>query len=273
MCENDVFALPLNPIDKLTYLALVRYCDSQQRAWPSYVRIAEDVGVGKKRAIEAVKNLIERKLLEKRSRGNRSNIYLVYPARFFSATATRIREYPSDTLKVSAGHPEGVGRTLSEYPSDTLKVSCEHPIITNTITSTNTLSPQQIEKERESIISKSQKGKDLDVLTQAVTKKGFRVGEKVLLDMLTQYTAEEVSAAISCTDFKVARNPLSVIYALLKSGRYVIPKAPEAKARAQRDEEPEEIDRDTLQKYFTEVKNSFKKGEKKNEYIPETIPG
>ena len=126
ICENDVFDLPFEPIDKLTYIVLVRYADSQLQAWPSYVTLAAKVGVGKKRVIEAVKKLIDCRLLEKHPRGNRSNLYLVYPVRFFCARVAAgddagedekegVQETPCASGEVSHGHRQGVPRTPYKY--------------------------------------------------------------------------------------------------------------------------------------------------------------
>lgn len=268
ICENDVFGLPLTPIDKLTYLALVRYCDTQQRAWPSYIRLAADVGVGKKRAIEAIKNLIECHLLEKRVRGNRSNIYLVYPARFFcvykqskngeqNIDIDGVQETPQDDIEVFQEHPQGVTGTPSECSENTLRVSEEHPISTKTNSNKNTLISTV--DERENFISKKQKERerDLEIVRVGIARKGYQVNNKVLSDLLSQYTVEEVMAAIDCTDFELARNPLAVIFSLLKNGRYVMQKKNNVAVYTEPEQVDEPLDRETLSKYMKQFKEKL----------------
>lgn len=268
VCENEIFSIPLNPIDKLTYLALVRYCDTQQRAWPSYIRLAADVGVGKKRAIEAVKNLIDCHLLEKRIRGNRSNVYLVYPARFFCVHKKSkngeqkidkdgVQETPQADIEVSQEHPQGVSGTPSECSENTLRVSEEHPISTKTNNNKNTLISTV--DERENFISKKQKERerDLDLVRAGIARKGYQVNNKVLSDLLSQYTVEEVMAAIDCTDFELARNPLSVIFSLLKTGRYVMQKKNNVTVYTEPEQVEEPLDRETLSKYMKQFKEKL----------------
>ncbi len=271
LCENDVFSLQLSPIEKLTYLALVRYCDTQQRAWPSYNRLAKDVGIGKKRAIEAVKTLIDCNLLEKKVRGNRSNIYLVYPARFFCCPqkvdkeegkepAEGVQEKPQDLPEVSYEHPQGVPPTPSGCPVDTLRVSNRHPISTKTSIRNNTLSSQ--ETEREKVLKQAKRKTEIMVMTVSdlILRKGYQVNKRVIEEMLDQYSIEEINAAIECTDFKKARNPLAVIFALLKSGRYVIPKPQEQNKPKEQIVEPEELDKEVLQKYINTIRGTLALG-------------
>lgn len=265
VCENEVFNLPLGPIDKLTYLALVRYADTQQRAWPSYNRLAADVGIGKKRAIEAVKTLTECHLLEKRVRGNRSNVYLVYPARFFcaekkadgsedDAPAGGVLETPLTDQVVSLEHSQGVHGTPSECPTDTLRVSEEHPISTNTSTKKNTLSSLEPEREN-TLIPKDQKIEtDLETVREIISRKGYQVNDWVMKEMLEQHTVEEVTAAIECTDFKKARNPVAVIFALLKSGKYVVQKKNKSVKQIDEIEQEEPPDPKIIKDYMQRLK-------------------
>ncbi|MDD5457482.1 MAG: helix-turn-helix domain-containing protein [Candidatus Margulisbacteria bacterium] len=272
ICENDVFGLPLGPIDKLCYLALVRYADSQKRAWPSYNKLASDIGVGKKRAIEAVKTLVECKLIEKKVRGNRSNIYLVYPARFFCAQKTSenneesihnngVQKTPQDNLVVSQGHLQGVFRTPSGCPRNTLRVSEEHPISTNISTNISTLSSTEEEREKLKNKKSKEKQRDLDIVKEFIARKGYEVNKKVLVDMLSQYSIQEIKAAINCTDFQLARNPLAVIYALLQSGRFLIPRKRVNEIKPHLTEEAMQLDKDTMRQYIEQLKNSLEKYE------------
>ncbi|MDD5466153.1 MAG: helix-turn-helix domain-containing protein [Candidatus Omnitrophica bacterium] len=265
VCENEVFNLPLGPIDKLAYLALVRYADSQKRAWPSYKRLAADVGIGRKRAIEAVKTLIMCHLLEKQMRGNRSNIYLVYPARYFcmekqagspdgEVTQNSVLETPSTGKVVSEEHPQGVPRTPSECPRNTLRVSDEHPISTNISTKKNTLSSLEPEREN-TLIPKDQKIEtDLETVREIISRKGYQVNDWVMKEMLEQHTVEEVTAAIECTDFKKARNPVAVIFALLKSGKYVVQKKNKSVKQIDEIEQEEPTDPKIIKDYMQRLK-------------------
>ncbi len=66
-------------------MAITRYAGSNNRAWPAYETLADDVNCSRRRVIDAVELLERCKLIEKRKRGNRSNAYLVYPPDYFSA--------------------------------------------------------------------------------------------------------------------------------------------------------------------------------------------
>ncbi len=269
VCENEVFNLPLGPIDKLCYLALVRYADTQKRAWPSYNRLASDVGVGKKRAIEAVKTLIECKLIKKKVRGNRTNIYLVYPARFFCAKKSSesseedLHNYggqgtPQSNIGVSQEHPQGVQGTPSGCPTDTIRVSHEHPKSTSTSNCTSTLSSSEIEREDNLKQKNPEQEKQIKAINDIILQKGYQVTKRVIKDMLEQYSIEEVKAAIECTDFKKANNPLAVIFTLLKTGRFVIPRKEEPQKHQDQLIEQPDIDRDTLKNYLELIRETLK---------------
>lgn len=87
-CENNVFNLPIPTIEKLIYLALTRYAGSNNRAWPSYSRLGKDASCSRRRAIDAVNALLECGLIDKLNRGNRTNVYLLYPPGYYRAAET-----------------------------------------------------------------------------------------------------------------------------------------------------------------------------------------
>jgi predicted transcriptional regulator len=88
MVDNGVFdeRLNLEPLDKLVYIALLRYADNNSReAFPAMQRIADDIGITRQRVNTAIKILEQRGLIKKKKRfdktgGKKSNLYIVYDA-------------------------------------------------------------------------------------------------------------------------------------------------------------------------------------------------
>ena len=62
----------LSANEKLVYLYLCRRANSENKAWPSYQRIADDCGFSRKTVIEVIKKLINKSLLKKNTRSNPS---------------------------------------------------------------------------------------------------------------------------------------------------------------------------------------------------------
>ncbi len=131
-CMNDVFKLELRTIEKLTYIALARYADTKNRAWPKYETLAKDVSCSRKRVIKAVKILIEYRLVKKHERPNRTNVYLIYPPEYFSKpscpdqSSTKTEEKPAlqNHAGVTTGHP---GDENDDLQSPAAGVTAEHP--------------------------------------------------------------------------------------------------------------------------------------------------
>ena len=266
LCENEVFKLPLGPIDKLIYIALIRYAGSNNRAWPSYNRLAEDAGIGKKRAIEAVKTLSGCHLIEKSSRSNSSNIYLVYPPKYYcngkdedlaivNEQKGGVHRTPLKPKVVSIEHPGGVQGTPEECSENTQGVSTGHPIINSINNKKSNNSSKKQEEERNLFLQKEIIAKDVEVINEIFNEKGYEVSDLVIEEMIAKYSFEEVKAAVSCTNFEMAKNPIAVIYSLLRSGRYVKPTKKRGPKEYEHEEPSADIDPETVKNYFQGIKN------------------
>jgi hypothetical protein len=82
--ENAIFERnDLNTYEKLVYILLCRYANNNNGAFPSYETIAKGVSTSRRKAIDVVRNLVEKKLIEKGERfikgknERTSNIYYV----------------------------------------------------------------------------------------------------------------------------------------------------------------------------------------------------
>ena len=177
-------------------------------------------------------------LVVKQSRGNRTNIYLVYPPEYYCEKielAENVKIFqgvekpPSnEESRVSTEHPESIPETPSECRENTLRVATEHPISTSTKTRNKSSSTTPAKnKEREPAI-KEICPNDIEAVQKSFKNKGFRVNDAIIIDYLGKHDVSAIKGAIFCTDFEAARNPLAVISANLSTGKYVIPAAREA---------------------------------------------
>jgi len=227
---NSVFKLDLPTIEKLTYIALTRYADNNNKAWPKYETLARDVSCGRKRVIEAVKRLVECRLVEKHERKNRTNIYLVYPPEYFcdplkissEEEAPGVAETPPLFPGVTVEHPAGSPGTPLECREETPGVSVEHPISTSTSTKEN-LSPKKTTTEERETQNKNINENEIAAVVKAFKSKGVQVQNAVIRELLSSYDVSAIKGAIQCTDFHASRNPLAVIKKLLSTGNYVMP--------------------------------------------------
>jgi len=230
MCGNDVFELPLPSVEKLTYMALIKYAGSNNRAWPSYDTLARDASCSRRRAVYAVDHLCNCKLVVKERRGNRSNIYMVYPPSFYCCSEDErdnlknMSSVPQEKPRVQNLHPEGAESALSGCTACTVRVQNLHPNINNNSTM-NITTQQKIKKEEE---KKEERNlyineKDIETVKKAFKAKRVVVKDSIILNLLENYPANDVQAAIKSTDFNQARNPIAVIKWMLKEGSYVMP--------------------------------------------------
>lgn len=227
MCGNEVFELPLPSVEKLIYMALIKYAGSNNRAWPSYETMARDASCSRRRAIYAVDHLCKCKLVIKEQRGNRSNIYMVYPPSFYCCQEeekNNVKNINSEHLeesRVQNLHPEGAPPALSGCTPCTTRVQNLHPNINNNITNKNTTHKQaeKEDEERNLYINEN----DIETVKNAFKTKKVVVRDSVILNLLENYPVKDVKAAISSTDFNQARNPIAVIKWMLKEGSYVMP--------------------------------------------------
>jgi hypothetical protein len=259
MCGNDLFKLDMPMCEKLTYIALCRYAGSNNRAWPSYERLAGDVSCSKRRAIQAVKKLCSCGLVKKEKRGNRTNVYVIYPAQSFKACAAGPPK-PQDVDKQGAGnsppppgrvqilHPEGEDAALPGCKSCTLSVQQVHPK-NNKINNKEKYSsssgregPEEGSEEREknrqtekvkTETIKTEKIKtvtteDIEQVRRAFKGKKVVVKDSLIVDLLSSYSTTDVCGAIRATNFDLARNPINVIRWMLRENSYCMPLLPAA---------------------------------------------
>ncbi len=234
VCGNDVFDLPLDPIDKLTYLALTRYADSKNKAWPAYNTLAKDVSCSKNRAITAVNRLVACKLVVKVVRGNRSNNYYIYPPEYFceeeNNNLQNIKDLPTNNNQgVNDVDPQGQPDIPSESTRDTsgstsytLRVNEVDPINNKISTIDQQQHKTKKNSEESSSSQKQNKERNLESIRLSFKKKGTQVTDNVINKFLSKYKVIDIQAAIECTDFDKATNPIAVIHWMLSSGNYVI---------------------------------------------------
>ncbi len=258
MCGNDLFKLKMPMCEKLTYIALCRYAGSNNRAWPSYERLAGDVSCSKRRAIQAVKKLCSCGLVKKEKRGNRTNVYVIYPAQSFKACAAGPPK-PQDIDKQGAGnsppppggvqilHPEGEDAALSGCKSCTLRVQQVHPKSNKINNKENHSSSggegsEEGSEEREKKIHtekiktetiKTEKPKtppadNIEQVRKAFRSKKVVVKDSLIADLLKKYDASDICGAIRATDFDMSCNPINVIRWMLRENSYCIPLLPAA---------------------------------------------
>lgn len=86
--DNGIFdeSLQIEALDKLVYICLLRYADNNSReCFPGMQKIADDIGISKRRVITAIERLSEKSLIEKTTRydnkgSQKSNLYIVFDA-------------------------------------------------------------------------------------------------------------------------------------------------------------------------------------------------
>ncbi len=105
MCGNDLFSLDLPMCEKLVYIALCRYAGSNNRAWPSYATLCKDVSCSRTRVIAAVRKLCLAGLIKKEPRGNRTNVYSLYPAANFQPCFDCFEKTQKAACHSSPGEP------------------------------------------------------------------------------------------------------------------------------------------------------------------------
>jgi anti-sigma28 factor (negative regulator of flagellin synthesis) len=226
ICGNDVFDLDLPAIEKLLYIDLIRYAGSKNRAWPSFETLARDAGCSPRKAKYAIAVLIESKLVAKERRGNRSNLYIVYPPKFYCKTeeekSTVHQMHIVDEKKpiVHDVHNESAPDAPPLCTTCTTDVHHVHKINNNNIINNNNTN-KQAEKEEESNLCINEL--DMDAVKKAFKAKHVAAKDKVILNLLEHYPVKDIKAAIKSTDFEKARNPIAVIKWMLKEGSYVMP--------------------------------------------------
>ena len=226
ICGNDVFDLDLPAIEKLLYIDLIRYAGSKNRAWPSFEKLASDAGCSPRKAKYAIAVLIESNLVAKERRGNRSNLYIVYPPKYFrkiegeESTVHQMHIVDENKAIVHDVHNEGAPDAHPLCTTCTTDVHHVHTINNNNIIKNNN-THKQVEKEEESNLCISEL--DIEAVKKAFKAKKVAAKDKVILNLLEHYPVKDIKAAISSTDFNQARNPIAVIKWMLKEGSYVMP--------------------------------------------------
>jgi len=286
MCGNDVFGLPLGSTEKLIYIALTRYAGSNNRAWPKYETLAKDASCSKRRAVYAIEELCKCRLITKETRGNRSNVYVVYPPKFYCAVETDNKDQeikqgaqnapqndevsplyqnqgeksaPSKKSRVQNLHPEGATPAPQDCSPCTLRVQEVHPNINkNSNRNINTSQTEQDDERETSSNNKTEtKTKDIETINKAFKAKQATVREDVITSLLDIYPVQDVKAAIQGTNFEEARNPIAVIKWMLKEGCYVMPVETENIHKPLEYEEPPEVDDEEVRKMFAQAKQEL----------------
>ncbi len=88
MVDNAIFdeGLQIEALDKLVYICLLRYADnSSKECFPGQQRIADDIGISKRRVTTAIERLLQIGLIHKTERydnkgSQKSNLYIVFDA-------------------------------------------------------------------------------------------------------------------------------------------------------------------------------------------------
>jgi len=288
ICTNDVFDLPISAVEMVIYMALTRYAGSNNRAWPSYERLAADASCSTRRAKYAVKTLCECQLIAKEKRGNRTNLYLVYPPKNYCGDNKKNNDQkkkqgaenapqvddpislyqnegeisaPQEKLGVQTVHPEGANPAPSVCNPCTLSVQHLHPNINKNNNKNNNTHHDQTEmKEERGPNYKNNENenneKDIEIIKNTFKAKKSSVKDDVIVDLLRNYEAREIQAAIKATDFDLARNPIAVIRSLLKKGDYLLPPEPE-EAKPQAEEEKELPKIEEVRQYLSYAKDKI----------------
>ncbi|MCL0063449.1 helix-turn-helix domain-containing protein [Peptococcaceae bacterium] len=80
IADNVIFdRKDLSANEKLVYLYFCRRSNSENKAWPSYQRIADDSGLSRRTVIDVIKKLVNKNLLKKNTRSQQSNVYTLLP--------------------------------------------------------------------------------------------------------------------------------------------------------------------------------------------------
>ncbi|MCL0101339.1 helix-turn-helix domain-containing protein, partial [Peptococcaceae bacterium] len=80
IADNAIFdRKDLSANEKLVYLYFCRRANNENKAWPSFQRVADDSGLSRRTVIDVIKKLINKSLLEKNTRPRQSNVYTLFP--------------------------------------------------------------------------------------------------------------------------------------------------------------------------------------------------
>ena len=219
----------------------------------------------------AVNRLVECKLIEKKGRGNRTNVYLIYPPDYFCEKELDISQgacaAPLDNGRVHADHPESACGAPSGCIETIPGVHVLHPKSTNKNTTENltlkTDSESAVVEER--IIVNNETEDNIELIKKTFKEKGVQVSEKMICALLKEYGAKEIKAAIKNTDFNAARNPLAVIKWMLSTGSYVIPVEKEI-APPPKETPSEEVDEIMVKKMIKEAREGLQNKIKTSNY-------
>jgi hypothetical protein len=113
IADNVIFdRKDLSANEKLVYLYFCRRANSENKAWPSYQRIADDCGLSRRTVIDVIKKLINKNLLRKNTRldqaGNHtSNEYLLLPMTIYNTRSSLNAGSEVDALGSEINTPGG----------------------------------------------------------------------------------------------------------------------------------------------------------------------
>lgn len=186
-CSNSIFDLPLDCIEKMTYITLVRHAGPINKTWLTANDLAKSVSCSKRRISTAIKRLENHGLIEGYQRGNRSNAYLIH----------RPKNATTDAQKDSA-NPESLPETAALATHDL----------------TGELSGSGFAFSAEDNCAEIQ---------LAFLAKGLVPDEQLINKLLAEHPLEAVKQALADSRITQAVNPLSVITCLLNSIKHSAP--------------------------------------------------
>ncbi len=210
-CENDVFQLPLSTYDKLIYILLVRYADTNNRAWPSYERLAKEASCSRRKAIQSIQHLESVSLIKKEIRHNKSNVYLIYPARFYKDNSDSF----SSPVGVQEIHQRGEPPAPPEV--NNIHPGSESPAPNNKHLQTpNNINNHHLDDD-EFFFKK---------LKSFLLSKNLTFPEKFIQNLHKKFSFQEIYSALSSIDYDRASNIPHLLTYLLNTGSYNIRKKP-----------------------------------------------
>lgn len=220
-------------------------------------------------------------------RGNRSNVYLLYPPEYYCEESSEIAQgecgaplenneanlsqikgeshAPLEMPRVNVVHSEGEQDAPSGCTENTLRVNAVH-LKSTTISNKENHSLKSNPKNEESDLfskdtSKKIKENEISDIRKVFTGKGVQVSDKMIVSLLKEFDPKAVKAAIKSTDFKAAINPLAVIKWMLANETYVMPIEPESTLPLREEEavvnSPE--DEESIRSMIKEAKNGLQK--------------
>ncbi|MCL0101025.1 helix-turn-helix domain-containing protein, partial [Peptococcaceae bacterium] len=160
IADNAIFdRKDLSANEKLVYLYFCRRANSENKAWPSYQRIADDSGLSRRTVIDVIKKLINKNLLKKNTRldpsGNHaSNEYTLLPVANYNTGSGLNAGSEIDALGSEINTPGGCNyytRVVQEMHPKNTQRRIPKSFKDNLSVENNIINTQRKEKEKESV--------------------------------------------------------------------------------------------------------------------------